>query len=141
MIAVRVLRKSERDENDVVSSGEVVVTSAHQTLDGRAPELPCDPVQAALETFGVPKRSKRALAEAERRAKKKYAERWHRSMGGRQHVSDVRGYSGEVKPAPAFNRPDVDAWRPTSVCSMTMDRALREMEFPSRLAGAEWVLE
>lgn len=33
-----------------------------------------------------------------------------------------------------------EEWRPHSVCSMSMDKALREMEFPSRLVGASWVL-
>lgn len=34
-----------------------------------------------------------------------------------------------------------EEWHPRHACAMTMDRALREMEFPSRLAGASWVLE
>jgi hypothetical protein len=72
-------------------------------------------LNTALVDFGVPKRSKRAKAEAERRAKKKYAERWHKSLGGREQVSDVRGYSGAAPEPkePAFNRPSVGDWAPT----------------------------
>lgn len=89
-------------------------------------------VAEQLEKFGVPQRSKRAQAEAERRAKKKYAERWHRSMGGREQVSNVRGYSGEVKATPAYNRPDVDAWRPQNVATRSLsDRA----PFAASLSG------
>lgn len=106
---------------------------AHPTSGHQVVESPDD-------LNSAPRRSKRAQAEAERRAKKKYAERWHKSVGRREQVCDVRGYSGEAKATPAYNRP-ADDWRPRSVCSLTMDQALREMEFPSRLAGAEWVLE
>jgi hypothetical protein len=103
---------------------------------------PSDHLNAALESFGVP-RSKRAKAEAERRAKKKYAERWHKSLGGREQVCNVRGYRStrpETGAEPAYNRPAVDDWAPRHVCVMSMDMALREMEFPSRLAGAEWTV-
>jgi hypothetical protein len=78
-------------------------------------------LNTALVAFGVPVRSKRAQAEAERRAKKKYAERWHKSLGGRQQVCNVRGYS---TPPAAFNRPSVDDWAPTNRATRSLsDRA------------------
>jgi hypothetical protein len=74
-----------------------------------------DNLNTALAAFGVPVRSKRAKAEAERRAKKKYVERWHKSLGGRQQVCNVRGYRGTEKATgqePAWNRPSLEDWAP-----------------------------
>lgn len=48
-------RNAEQRTHDVVSSGAVADRSAHQTLDGGAPERASDGVQEALESFGVPK--------------------------------------------------------------------------------------
>ena len=91
---------------------------------------PSDHLNEHLAAFGVPRRDPRG--------KKAYAERWHKSLGPRKQVTGPRGYSGT---APPIANLAPDDWRPRNVCSMSMDKALREMEFPSRLAGAEWVLE
>jgi hypothetical protein len=96
-------------------------TVVAQPLDSRAPDCADATTEQALAAFGVPVRSKRAKAEAERRAKKKYAERWHKSLGGRQQVCNVRGYS---TPPAAFNRPSVDDWAPTNRATRSLsDRA------------------
>lgn len=79
-----------------------------------------DDLNKHLESFGVPK-SKR---------------------GARHHVvlsRPSRPSSGAAERRIENLAPD--EWRPRHVCALSMDRALREMEFPSRLAGAEWVLE
>jgi hypothetical protein len=94
-----------------------------------------DNLNTALAAFGVPVRSKRAKAEAERRAKKKYAERWHKSLGGRQQVCNVRGYRGTEKATgqePAWNRPSVDDWAPKYPAKRSLsDRA----PFATALSG------
>jgi hypothetical protein len=112
-------RKSEQRECDETSSGSVVVTSDPPTLDGSAPERAADGVQEALQAFGVPrsKRGQRAHVVLTRPSRPS-------SGGAERRIENL---------AP-------DEWRPRHACSMSMDRALREMEFPSRLAGAEWVV-
>jgi hypothetical protein len=112
-------RNAARRECDVAISGSVVVTSDHQTLDGSAPERAADGVQEALQAFGVPrsKRGQRAHVVLTRPSRPS-------SGGAERRIENL---------AP-------DEWRPRHACSMSMDRALREMEFPSRLAGAEWVV-
>lgn len=86
--------------------------------------------------------TKRAGSEAERRAKKAYADRWHKSMGGREQVANVRGYRGEVK-EPAYNRPGDPDWRPQYQATRALsDRApfahALSGHDPDRVADAEY---
>jgi hypothetical protein len=87
-----------------------------------------DDLNTALQAFGVPKRIRNRTRE---RGQLK-------SLGPRGLVSSPRGYSGAMPPI-ANLAPET--WAPRHVCELTMERALREMEFPSRLAGAEWVVD
>jgi hypothetical protein len=110
-------------------------TVVAQPLDSRAPDCADATTEQALAAFGVPVRSKRAKAEAERRAKKKYAERWHKSLGGRQQVCNVRGYRGTEKATgvePAWNRPSLEDWAPKFPAKRSLsDRA----PFATALSG------
>jgi hypothetical protein len=98
-----------------------------QPLDGRTADCASEVVQA-LSDFGVPRRIRNRSREREQL----------KSLGPRGLVSSPRGYSGAMPPI-ANLAPE--SWTPRNVCALTMDKALREMEFPSRLAGAEWVVD
>lgn len=110
-------RNAEQVTRDAASSGSVTDSSDRPTLDAGTPER-ADGVIQALAEFGVP-RSKR---------------------GARLHVVNNRASVSRTGRETAIANLAPDEWRPINVCSLTMDRALRELEFPSRLAGAEWVL-
>lgn len=89
-------------------------------------------VDAGLREMGA------APEQVARRIRNRTREREQlKSLGFRGLVSSPRGYSGAMPPI-ANLAPET--WAPRHVCALTMDKALREMEFPSRLAGAEWVL-
>lgn len=75
-------------------------------------------VEQELAEFGVPK-SKR---------------------GARLHVVDNRPSVSRTGKEPRIENLAPERWTPRYPCSMTLDRALREMEFPSRLAGAAWTV-
>ena len=79
---------------------------------------PSNHLNEALESFGVPK-SKR---------------------GARLHVVSNRTSVSRTGKEPRIENLAPEEWRPRHVCTMSMDKALREMEFPSRLAGAEWTV-
>ena len=85
-----------------------------QPLNGRAADCASE-VAEQLEKFGVPKKRRHVVLSAPSTSR----------TGRKTAIQNL---------AP-------EEWAPRNPCSMSMDRALREMEFPSRLAGAEWVLE
>lgn len=91
-------------------------TAVAQPLNERAADC-ASAVAEHLEKFGVPKK--------------------------RQHFVNSKRAASTSRPGhvPKIENLAPEEWAPRHACSMTMDRALREMEFPSRLAGAEWVLE
>jgi hypothetical protein len=58
-----------------------------------------------------------------------------------QHVVTHRPARPEAGKLPRIVNLAPESWTPRHVCALTMDKALREMEFPSRLAGAEWTVD
>lgn len=77
-----------------------------------------EPMVASSNDLNTP-RSRRASTEAELRAKKAYAARWHKSLGRREQVCDVRGYGPrrgvrapdpETGREPQYNEPDYGLW-------------------------------
>lgn len=71
-------------------------------------------------------------------------QRWRESVKAiapRAHVVQSKPSRASTGREPRIENLAPEEWRPRHVCAMSMDFALREMEFPSRLAGASWVLE
>ena len=60
--------------------------------------------------------------------------------GARLNVVTNRPSVSRTGRATAIQNLAPEEWRPQYPCSMTLDKALREMEMPSHLAGASWTV-
>jgi hypothetical protein len=91
-------------------------SSVAQPLNERAADCAAD-VAEHLANFGFPKKRRHFVSSAR-----------STSVSRTGHEPRIQNLAPEE-------------WQPRNACSMSMDKALREMEFPSRLAGASWTVE